>query len=553
MTGRTLAAVFLALLIGTGAASALPVLTDEELAGQTMIVFFRGAELDETTWLRLDRIRPGGVILYSSAGNVGSPAQVARLVDDLQTRAASWPLPPFVTVDQEGGRVNRLTEGVTVFPGAMALGAAGRTDLSSRAARATAEQLRELGITVDFAPVADVNVNAANPVIGVRSFGSDAADVGRLASAWIVPFAETGVLCSAKHFPGHGDTDVDSHLGLPRIPHDRKRLETVELVPFRRMIEEGVPAIMTAHVVVPALESDDIPATFSRAVLHDLLREELHFPGLVISDSLGMGALDRQWGVVESALRSLEAGVDLLIFGADRGHEPEEQIDAHEAIVAALRSGRLERAALEASLGRIAAAKEGLGLLSDARPRTFGPTATEDREDLAREIAEGALTLLRNDGSLPLRGSLPLLYPEDRAERLRPLTEGLALLEPLPYGTELSSEEEDSLVQSLEGHPLVAVAAYDVNRKPELARLLRALGEKRLILLSLGGPYDATVLPATAAAVAAYGDDGPTLRALALLLAGQIVPRGKLPVDLPGLYPRGWGLQSLGGRGGCDI
>ncbi len=543
---RVLFAVSLLILLsGPTAAPALPLLADEELAGQTMIVFFRGAELDEATWRRLDRIRPGGVILYSASGNVKDAGQVARLVDDLQRRASHWALPPFVAVDQEGGRVNRLTEGVVAFPGAMALGATGDETLSGRVARATAEQLRELGITFDFAPVADVNVNAANPVIGVRSFGSDAEETARLASAWIGPFAESGVLCSAKHFPGHGDTDVDSHLGLPRIPHSRSRMEAVELLPFRRMIDAGVPAVMTAHVVVPALERDGVPATFSRAVLQELLREELGFRGLIVSDSLGMGALDREWGIVESALRSLEAGADLLVLGADRGHEPEEQTAVHEALVEALRSGRLDRDRLEASLARIAAAKEALGLFDDARPRLFGPTADDAREALAREVAERALTLLRGDGSLPLKGPVPFLFPRQREERLRPLTTACPLLKPVAYSEEAPEEERLRLIEALEDEPLIVVAAYDLNRKPETAGLLAALDERRLLLLSLGGPYDLTALPDAASALAAYGDDRATLEALSRLLLGRIPPRGRLPVDLPGLLPRGWGLRAF--------
>jgi beta-N-acetylhexosaminidase len=542
MRRLTVTAFLFLLLSAPRAVWALPALSDAELAGQTMIVFFRGAELDEATWDRLDRIRPGGVILYSSAGNVEKASQVARLVDDLQRRAVFWPLPPFVAIDQEGGRVNRLTEGIVAFPGAMALGATGDEALSAAVAGATAEQLRELGVTVDFAPVADVNVNAANPVIGVRSFGSDAEAVARLASAWIRPFAEAGVLCSAKHFPGHGDTDVDSHLGLPRITQGRNRLEAVELLPFRRMIDGGVPAVMTAHVVVPALEGQEIPATFSRTVLHDLLREEMGFSGLLISDSLGMGALDRRWGVVASALRSLEAGVDLLIFGADRGHEPEEQTEAHEAIVSALRSGRLDRQALETSLARIVAAKRSLGLLDDARPRHFGSTVTDERTALARQVAERALTLLRSDGSLPLTGTVPLLCPEGRRERLAPLLKSSPFLTPLTFSERPSPEERRRIVEVLAGEPLVAVAAYDLTRKPETARFLASLGETRLLLLSLGTPYDIALLPRAATAVAAYGDDGFTLEALARLLGGEISPQGRLPVDIPGHLPRRWGL-----------
>jgi beta-N-acetylhexosaminidase len=239
--GRSVAAVLLVLTVfcslggaetgtsGDRVEQLLKAMTLEAKAGQVLMGFFRGDSVTGPLRSMIDRVRPGGMILYSSTGNIISPKQTAELTLSLQEAAASsGTVPLFIAVDQEGGRVNRLTKGVTVFPGNMALGAAGDPELAAKAARVTAKELRTLGITVNFAPVADVLINPANPVIGTRSFGSDPALVARMASAMIEPTAQEGVLCVAKHFPGHGNTSVDSHFGLPVDPSPLETLRKVD-------------------------------------------------------------------------------------------------------------------------------------------------------------------------------------------------------------------------------------------------------------------------------------------------------------------------------------
>lgn len=245
----------------------------------------------------------GGIILYSITGNIEDVEQVVSLTKEIQQTALdAGGLPLFIAIDQEGGRVLRITEGVTVFPGNMALGATGSAELAGAVAGITARELRALGINMNFAPVVDVNNNPANPVISVRSFGSSPELVSRLGRAMTVPYAAAGVLATAKHFPGHGDTDTDSHYDLPLIPHAMARLKTVELPPFQAMVDAGVPAVMTAHVLVPALaKSDELPATMSPEVL-GYLRREMGFDGLIFNDSLGMGAITKYWGLEEATI-----------------------------------------------------------------------------------------------------------------------------------------------------------------------------------------------------------------------------------------------------------
>src|SRR5690606_667232 len=255
----------------------------------------------------------GGVILF--ARNIRDPVQVANLTRSLQQLAQSSGarIPLFIATDQEGGIVARLRSPAAVMPGAMALGAASSPELAYEAGRSTARQLLAVGINMNFAPVVDVNNNPANPVIGVRSFGEDPELVAELGAAFIRGQQEEGVISTAKHFPGHGDTDTDSHIALPRADHPRVRLDQVELVPFRAAIAAGVDAIMTAHVTFPSIDpTPGLPATLSHRVLTGLLREELGHEGLIVTDAMEMQAITANFGIAEAAVRAVEAVGDMV-------------------------------------------------------------------------------------------------------------------------------------------------------------------------------------------------------------------------------------------------
>ena len=291
-------------------------MTLEEKIGQLIIAYFNGPECGADLAEELRELHLGGVILFNTAGNIENPAQVAALTADLQNTALeSGGIPLFIAADQEGGIVARFREGVTVFPGNMALGAAGSEDLARLNASVLARELRIMGINLNFAPVVDVNNNPDNPVIGVRSFGSDPAAVARLGAAMVDPYREAGVLATAKHFPGHGDTAVDSHYGLPYIDHDRARLSSVELPPFQAMVDAGVPAVMVAHILMPGLTgSAELPTSLSpQAISH--LRDEMGFEGLIMSDSMSMGAITENWGLEEACVKAFQAGIDMIVFG----------------------------------------------------------------------------------------------------------------------------------------------------------------------------------------------------------------------------------------------
>jgi beta-N-acetylhexosaminidase len=310
--------------------------------GQLLFAGFEGTELPEDLAALIAAGRVGGVTLF--ARNVGSPEQLRSLVSELHERAPA-DAPLTVAIDQEGGRVQRLRAPWTEWPPMRRLGDRGSLEDSEAVARALGRELADLRVDLDFAPVADVDTNPANPVIGDRSFSADPEQVARHAVAFARGLEAEGVAACAKHFPGHGDTSVDSHLDLPRIEHGRERLEQIELVPFRALAAAGVASMMTAHVLIPQLDPDR-PATLSRRVL-SLLREEIGYPGLVFSDDLEMKAIADRFDPGEVVREALAAGVDALLVC--------RRADLRDQVLAALESapGRL----LEAALGRMAAFK----------------------------------------------------------------------------------------------------------------------------------------------------------------------------------------------------
>ena len=292
----------------------------------------------------------GGVTLF--ARNIDEPEQVAELSYDLQGVSSDVPL--WVAVDQEGGRVARLKAPFTAWPPMAALGRSGDAALASRFAAALAAELKAVGITLDYAPVLDIHTNPKNPIIGDRALGEDAETVATLGAAVVRGLQENGIAACGKHFPGHGDTSVDSHLELPLIEHPPDRIRRVECVPFRSAIEAGVAFIMTAHILIPSLD-EERPATLSPHVVQALLREELHFGGVIVSDDLEMKAIAKSYEVTEAAIQAIAAGCDaLLVCSGDM----DVQAATLEALVHAVEQGRIPFTRLDDALTRLRHAKE---------------------------------------------------------------------------------------------------------------------------------------------------------------------------------------------------
>ncbi len=335
-------------------------MTPEHQIGQMLLYGWQGDTPADSRTVNahaaalVTEFRVGGVILMGR--NVSPPATLRPLLRDLQDRARSQGLPPlFIATDQEGGRVQRLAPpDYAARPALQEIGLTGDSHQARAHAAAIGRELKSVGFNWDFAPVLDVNNNPRNPVIGARSFGDDPALVARLGVAAVQGFQEdAGILACGKHFPGHGDTDTDSHFALPRISHDRARLDAVELVPFRAAINAGLAAIMTSHILFPALD-EALPATLSPVILTGILRQELAFDGLLITDDLEMKGVADGWGAPEAAVLAVLAGADILLCC----HTWETQRAIQQALLSAVQSGRITQARLDQSLRRIQTAKE---------------------------------------------------------------------------------------------------------------------------------------------------------------------------------------------------
>ena len=313
------------------------------------MIGFDGTELSQEIIAWLKEYQPGGVILFSR--NLVDPRQIAELTNTIQAQAPQAPL--FIAIDQEGGRVSRLPKDFTIFPPAATVASCHSTDITYQAAAVTAQELRAVGINMNMAPVLDVNSNPSNPIIGNRAFSADPDEVGKMGVATISGLQDHGVLACGKHFPGHGDTITDSHKELPTANLSRDRLDRIELKPFRHAIAHGLRTIMSAHVQYPALDNT-APATLSPAIMTTLLRQDLGFTGLILSDDLEMQAILDHGSIGDAAVRSLQAGVDLLLIC----HRLDRQTEAIESIQHALSSGELSQQSIETSLARTSELKQ---------------------------------------------------------------------------------------------------------------------------------------------------------------------------------------------------
>lgn len=531
----------------------------EERVGQLLMPYAYGASADAVTPAQaaanrqiygvatpaalVARYHLGGMILLPRntlhptladlpTDNATDPARVPALTSGLQTAAlADSGVPLLIATDQEEGIVTRIGSPLAVFGGSMPLGAARQPDLARNVAAATGAELRALGVNLDLAPDADVNVEPRNPVIGLRSFGDDPTLVGQMVAAQVVAYqSDAGIGAAAKHFPGHGDTTVDSHTGLPVIGHDLATLRRVDLPPFSAAISAGVDVVMAGHLLVPALDPAQ-PATLSSRILGDLLRTQLGFRGVVMTDSLWMqGIRSRLPNDAEAALRTLRAGADILLM-------PPDLAGTVRRLVAAVHSGQISQARLDASVRRVLALKQRLGLLKPGwRPAASMPSANRLANDraLAQRAAQQATTLLSCRGGLPLGAGT------------RVVVVGLgspawSLAADLPHATAVPVDFNPSATQiqiaarAAGAAHAVVLLTYDANASAAQQRLLAALvGQATPVLaVSIDLPYDLAVTGSADAQLATYGAGPISMQGLARALAdGQF--SGRLPVRIPG-------------------
>lgn len=489
-------------------------MTLEQLAGQLLWCGWGDApepeprRYNDHARILVEEIGVGGLVLFTR--NLGAPAEIAALTDELRRHAI---LPPLIGIDQEGGRVSRLPLPGLVFPGNLALGLIDDLDLTRRVMRSIGEQLAALGIDVDFAPSVDVNHNPRNPIIGVRSFGEDPELVSRHGVAAVAGFREAGVLPVLKHFPGHGDTAADSHLELPTLRVDRSRLDAIELRPFVAALAAGAPAVMSTHILFPALDPE-LPSTLSRRILTGLLREELGFDGLIVTDCLEMKGIADHWGPEETAVLALEAGVDMLVVC----HTLDTQRRMHRAICEAVCRRRLSEERLHQSVARVQRVRELVSRVREGERQPARVSAAE-YQDLELQVADDALAVV---GETPHS-----LTPLDPA---RPVFVG---------GVPALAA---SLVAALEKHGIAATAVASERDIPDgepqivwivLPRdpyadgrpsdeLLSWLDNRReTVIVAAREPYCLAHYPARLTRLAAWGVLPVHLHAVARALAGE--------------------------------
>ena len=503
------------------------------------------------------------VMLNNTYGAVilGQPLELASILNRLQSISA---LPLLASSDFEWGVQMRIA-GATKFPRAMAFGAAGDPQLAYEAGKVTGVESRALGIHVDFAPVADVNNNPRNPVINIRSFGEDPKRAGEMVAAFSRGLQDAGALATLKHFPGHGDTDVDSHLGLPIVTHPRERLEAIELPPFKAGIAAGAAGVMVAHIELPAIDPEKQPATFSPKVISTLLRPG--FDGLIYSDSMKMAAITKMATPGEAAVRAVKAGIDVILDSPDSAA-------AASAIVAAVKAGDIPRAHVERSARRILEAKARLGLHRtrvvnlDAVPLTVGG---RKHDAIARNISERSITLIKDARSqvplpTPKTGSVLYLsvldYPSGWriAAPSRTVIPALRQRWPNTEAVEISDRSTPSeleLVRAMADNYDAVVAGVFVRASsssgrldlaPPVVKLLQDLArgsERRsqpLVAMFFGNPYTPMFVPEIPSMLMTYDFSDYAEESAVKAIAGEIAIGGKLPIQLPNLFPMGHGL-----------
>jgi len=498
----------------------------------------------------------GGYHMLGEVNILHEPAGVALFINHLQELAK---VPLWITADFEGGAGLRYI-GATRLPRAMAMGATANPDMAYQAGRITAEEARAIGVQVNFYPVVDVNNNARNPIINIRSFGGDPLLVARMARAYIRGSQEHGVMATAKHFPGHGDTSTDSHLELPIIDVDRARLNTIELPPFQAAIDEGVGGVMSAHIALPRIENSNLPATLSPMMLDGVLRGELKFGGVIFTDAMNMGGVVKHYPEGEAAVRAVKAGADIVLY-------PPSVEQAFVALKRAVDSGEIKESRIDESVKRILTAKAKVGL-DRQRLVDIGKLdkvlGNDEHQRTAKQIIESAITLVRDKRSvLPLKlaseQKVLFITMVDNSEGWRDGVPGRAFFQELVkrhpnsmtvYVTDKTSPAELDLIRKLAAfsdtvivNAFIRVSSFkgSIDMSEGEISLLRHLSgiQKPFAFVLYGSPYLISFVPELPSYILAYEYYPAAEEAALKAVLGEIEFKGKLPVELPGFYPIG--------------
>jgi beta-N-acetylhexosaminidase len=531
-------------------------MSDKEKIGQLVMPSIRlyGSSVpDENIGKLIQEYNVGSVIAYGHA----DAESTAKSNNQLQKWAfqTRLKLPLFISADLEYGTRQLITDG-TDFPRQMGIGASRDLGAAEHAAKINAIEAKAMGFNWNYSPLVDINTNPSNPVIGVRSFGEKTNLVSQMTVAQIKGYQQNGVLATAKHFPGHGDTSVDSHLGLAAVTYDRKTLEDIHLSPFKAAITEGVDSIMTAHVIINAIDSK-LPATLSEKVLTGILRNQLGFDGIIVTDSMSMNAIDQHWGTGQAAVMAINAGADIVMATGSY----KNKLETCNALYHALKSGTLSEKRVNESLHRILSAKLKFDL---SHHRYVNPLLakqivnTPSHKEFAAEIARNSITLLKNEKVLPFNAKdtqttlivgPKILGSSKYMDSITKTVQNKVSGKVLSFITSTNSTNAEIIhsVELAKKANRIIVATFSASSlskgQVKLVNSLQKSG-KSLVVLSLGLPYDIKNFPQIGAYVATYsidrwGSPVPTVWNAAVDTIFGSKPGGKLPVDIKGLYKFG--------------
>lgn len=515
-------------------------MTLREKVGQLLMVGFQADDVEGIKEL-IDKYHVGNIILFTR--NITDLKTVFEINQTLQRYAMEkngYPL--FISIDQEGGMVTRIRREATFFPGNMTVAATGNTDYAYQIGKMMGQELFHLGINMNLAPVLDVNNNPHNPVIGVRSYSDSPEVVAKFGTAYVRGLQEAGVIATGKHFPGHGDTSVDSHLDLTSVPHDKKRLQEVELYPFKQAIKSGIDAIMSAHVLFPAYEPERLPGTLSQNVLTHLLRDELGFKGLIVTDCLEMKAISDYYTTEKGALMAVRAGANLLCIS----HTRERQIGAFEEIINAVETNTLDEAIINDRVQRILRKKEEmvektLTFLEENFKEASQYFLVPAHQAFAQKVADQALTLVGSKTFTPSDKKTVFVSPSPQATTIadEKMLEGNIIeavkanfpeWETIELSLNPSDEEIKEVLNTAKDAEQLIVGSYNANIYHQQEKLLEELKSLSidLHLIALRNPYD--VLNKEVNGVCTYEYTPLTIQTVIKYLKGEIQPKGSLPI-----------------------
>lgn len=515
----------------------LQTLTLKEKIGQMIGLAFSGAEYSDELRMQVEEIEAGLIIYFKD--NCITPKQIFELNQTINQKSK---IPPFIALDQEGGMVARVTEGVTQSPGAMVIGATNEYHYAYQLAYNMGVELRNIGFNFNFAPVGDVNNNAKNPVINVRSYSEKPEEVAKYVYESVKGYSDAKLMTSIKHFPGHGDTAVDSHIGLPKVDFDADRLHQMELVPFKMAVEHDLPGIMASHVLYTKYDNV-YPTTLSKKIITGLLREELGFKGLVVTDSLTMSAVYDNFSLEEIVLHGFNSGCDILLLCGARNVTMQKEF-ADTALRLA-EEGKIPLEMINASVERILKYKEMYEV--GEMPNSFDEIKNEleepSRMAFAKKVMDEGITLIKDDAHLlPVtkKEKILVVFPkikvvtlaENEDNSLNSLGDFMPFEVDKFYSTLSPNEEEKkTLLEVAKQYDKVIYCSYNACFNPTQAELINALDQDKLIVIGVRTPYDLNVLDAKTYLIS-YEASVLSFESLAKVLTGEIQAKGKIPVTL---------------------